>query len=165
MLKKIASLLILMVMLETSMAFASNWKYVDSAEFRGILADYYIDIDSISIDQDDGKNIELHLFVRINFSKYIRGVKYVTLKKYLKKVNADKYSCNSVIVAHDGNGNITYYLNPLQEESRTTTAVNNMIDARLGEVEGIQYDSTTEKYVINIGDTTITDAEIQALFA
>ena len=108
MIKKVVSLFVLITFLETSMAFASNWKYVDSAEFRGVLADYYIDIDSISIDQDDGKNVELHLFVRINFSKYIRGVKYVTLKKHLKKVDADKYSCNSVVVAHDGDGNIIY---------------------------------------------------------
>ena len=95
---------------------------------------------------------------------YVNFADYSTTTETKSLINAGISKIEGIAQYEDGSGNPVYYLDPLQEESRTTSAVNNMIDERLASVDGIQYDENAEKYVVNLGDTTISDAEIRELF-
>ena len=96
---------------------------------------------------------------------YVNFADYSTTTETKSLIDTGISKIEGITQYEDESGNPVYYLDPLQEESRTTSAVNNMIDERLVSVEGIQYNTDTEKYYVNVGDTAISDEEIQEIFA
>ena len=69
------------------------------------------------------------------------------------------------VEAYEQAGVEAYYLNPVKGSSKTTEAINDMINNRFEDVNGITYDASKNEYVVDLSDDAITTEEIQSLFA
>ena len=99
------------------------------------------------------------------------GKYYVDLSDYSTTTSVETLIDNGILKINgikdysDMQGNRKYYLDPMEEGSKTTEAVNDMIDERLENVHGIAWDQNINKYTVDISEDAITKAEIDELFA
>lgn len=96
---------------------------------------------------------------------YVDLSDYSTTTETESLINTGIEKIEGITSYTDGNGEKVYYLDPLQNESKTTNAVNAMINERLVSVNGIHYDDLTQAYYVKVGDTAIAEEEIHAMFA
>lgn len=74
-------------------------------------------------------------------------------------------SIDGVELYDDGTGNASYYINPIQEGSKTTEAINDMISNSLNNVDGISMNAISGNYEVDLSGSIITAEQIRALFA
>lgn len=108
-------------------------------------------IDGIEKDNDTGKY-------------YIDLTDYSTTNGVKSLINNDILKINGVEAYQDTYGNNLYYLNPVKDSSRTTTAINNMISDRLQDIDGVVWNPDLQKYEVDLSNDAVTGEEISALF-
>lgn len=96
---------------------------------------------------------------------------YVDLSNYSSTEATNELINNSIAAIEgmasyeDSEGNTVYYLNPMEDNSKTNEAVDNMISTQIKSISGVVYNETTSSYEIQLGDTSITSDQIETLFA